>query len=1048
MGKAPQLGFGIMRLPQDNGQIDWLKIEEIIEEYMKGDFCYFDLHPSYMYNQAQDIFRELVVKKYFREKYIIANKMPYYGIKNYRDYELIFNNELVKCGVEWFDYYMLHAVTREVYELHEQLGGFDFLKEKKKQKKIKYIGFSFHDKPDLLEEILKNHPEVDFVQLQINYLDWESPVICSRRCYEVAIRYNKRIMVMEPIKGGALANQIEFDGSMLTPKKLAKLSLEFVVALPGIDVVLSGMSDKNHVIENRETLSVSCKAKNNKVYQKLRDQINRENKIPCTACRYCVRECPKKIVIPDIISLLNASGRVGAHDRTFQGRYRIFYNGYIYGQGKAEDCISCGKCEIRCPQKLEIRAYMKEAAAMFNENNSSSMNYYTSERNTQILIYLMKAHGIRKVIVSPGTTNINFVYSIQQDSYFEIYSAADERSAAYIACGLAEESSEPVALSCTGATASRNYLPALTEAYYRKLPVLAITSTQHEGRIGHNIPQVIDRTNIPNDTVKVSVNIPAVKDMDDEFVCETRINKALLVLNHRGSGPAHINLTTLYNTDFSVRNLPAARVIKRIFVKDIFPVISDGRIGIFCGSHSKWGDGLTKKVDAFCKLHNAVVICDHTSNYKGQFGVLASLVLAQEKQNCVLNEFALIIHIGNVSGSYLNLHTQEVWRVNSDGEVCDTFRKLKFVFEMEEISFFERYVNKESLKEVECSQEKEWKSEYNRLYKKMPELPFSNAWVAKKTAGKLPDNAVLHLGILNSLRSWNFFRVSNNVAVYSNTGGFGIDGCVSSLIGASLANPEKLYYGVVGDLAFFYDMNALGNRHLGTNLRLILINNGCGTEFKNYNHLASKFSNEVDVYIAAAGHYGNKSDLLIKNYAENLGLEYKSVYTKDEYLDILPKLVSEKKSEKSLLVEVFTNSEDESRALNIINTIDGEIYINKDTDNKILEPLRISLQEDKKIVVLWGTGNCFSKNLSKVEQYCNIQYVCDNNSNKWGKEIVSGIKCISPKELAEMDNIFVVIMIEEVGMAFQIANQLLDMGISSFDIIHNWLMYVHSERYV
>lgn len=1046
MGKAPQLGFGIMRLPQSNGKIDWLKTEEIIDEYMKGDFCYFDIHPSYMFNQAENIFRKLVVKKYLRESYYIANKMPYYGIKNYRDYELIFATELDNCGVEWFDYYMLHAVTSEVYQMHEKLGGFNFLKKKKEENKIKYIGFSFHDKPELLEEILTKHPEVDFVQLQINYLDWDSPVICSCECYQIARKHNKRIIVMEPIKGGSLANQIELEGSVLSPKWLAKLSLEFVASLPGIDTILSGMSDKEQVIENRFTLSQPVKSVDNKVYLKLKNEINKENKIPCTACKYCVRECPKKINIPNIIFMINSKKSL-PFNKDLMGSKSI-YRSIVHGKGKAGDCISCGKCESRCPQKLEIRLYMKEASRMFEEDTLININNYTSERNAQILIYLMKAHGIKKVVISPGATNINLVYSIQQDGFFEIYSAADERSAAYIACGLAEESGEPVALSCTGATASRNYLPALTEAYYRKLPVLAITSTQYEGRIGHNIPQVIDRTAILNDIAKISVNISTIKDMEDEWVCETRINKALLELKHRGCGPAHINLTTSYSTDFSVRNLPSARVIKRIMERDIFPDILDEKIGIFCGAHSKWGDELTDKVDNFCRLHNAVVICDHTSNYRGRYGVLASLVMSQEIQNSTLNSFGLIIHIGNVSGAYLNLCAQEVWRINPDGEVCDTFRKLKYVFEMEELSFFERYISNDSLKDEDCSQEKEWKEEYNRIYKKIPELPFSNAWISQKTANLLPDNSVLHLGILNSLRCWNFFQITKNVMVYSNTGGFGIDGCLSTLLGASLANPDKLYYGVVGDLAFFYDMNVLGNRHLGSNLRLILINNGCGTEFKNYNHMASKFSEETDPYIAAAGHYGNKSGLLVKNYAENLGFEYKSIFSKEDYLNVLPELVSEKMLDKSLLIEVFTNNEDESRALKIINTIDGELDRNQKSVKKVSEPLRISQIRDKKEVVLWGTGYSFSKNLCKVEQYCKVKYVCDNNSNKWGTEIVSGIKCISPKELEQMENIIVVIMLDDASIAFQIANQLLDMGISSFDLVYNWLQYANSGTYV
>ena len=172
--------------------------------------------------------------------------------------------------------------------------------------------------------------------------------------------------------------------------------------------------------------------------------------------------------------------------------------------------------------------------------------FYTSEKNTQMLVSLMKAHGIKKIVASPGTTNICLVQSLQYDNYFDVYSAADERSAAYIACGLAEESGEPVALSCTGATASRNYVSGLTEAYYRKLPILAITSTQHIGRVGQNIPQVLDRSNLMNDIVKYSITIPTIYNDEDKWACNVCLNTALLELRRKGGGPVHINLTTTY----------------------------------------------------------------------------------------------------------------------------------------------------------------------------------------------------------------------------------------------------------------------------------------------------------------------------------------------------------------------------------------------------------------------------------------------------------------------------------------------------------------------
>ena len=209
--------------------------------------------------------------------------------------------------------------------------------------------------------------------------------------------------------------------------------------------------------------------------------------------------------------------------------------------------------------------------------------YYTDERNVQILISLLKEHGIKRVVASPGSTNVTFVGSIQQDSFFEIYSCVDERSAAYMACGMAAESCEPVALSCTGATASRNYYPALTEAYYRKLPILAITSTQEEANIGHLIPQVLDRSAQPHDIVKMSVHLQTVKDDIDEWDVTIKANKAILELNHHGSGPVHVNLTTRYSKNFMVKKLNPVRKIERICLKDEWPLMPNCKIAVFVG---------------------------------------------------------------------------------------------------------------------------------------------------------------------------------------------------------------------------------------------------------------------------------------------------------------------------------------------------------------------------------------------------------------------------------------------------------------------------------
>lgn len=543
--------------------------------------------------------------------------------------------------------------------------------------------------------------------------------------------------------------------------------------------------------------------------------------------------------------------------------------------------------------------------------------FYTSERSQQIVIALLKAHGIRKVIASPGTTNFTFVGSIQQDPWFEIYSSVDERSAAYIACGLAAESGEPVVLTCTGATASRNYMPGLTEAYYRKLPIIAITANQGTALVGHHIAQNIDRSVIPNDIAKISVNIPFCKDWEDEWNCEILVNRALLELSHNGGGPVHINLATRYSRDFSVKQLPSARIIKRIKDGDKYPSIPQGRIAIFIGAHKNFTEKETNCIDNFCASNNAVVICDHTSGYYGKYRVTFSLIGIQKQYKSTVTDIDLLIHLGEVSGDYDHgINTKEVWRINEDGEIRDTFKCLTYVFEMPEAQFLKAYTTPSTKDDLFLQQ---CKDEYNNCYSQIPELPFSNAWIAKQIASLLPTNSVLHLGILNTLRSWNFFEIASGVKTYSNVGGFGIDGGISSLIGASLVDLTKIYFGIVGDLAFFYDMNSLGNRHISNNLRLMLINNGRGTEFRNYNHPCSQFGEAADPFMAAAGHYGAKSTSLVKDYAKALGYEYLSASCKEEFQQCYEEFITPQKKNAPIIFEVFTDSTNESSALQLIH---------------------------------------------------------------------------------------------------------------------------------
>ena len=545
--------------------------------------------------------------------------------------------------------------------------------------------------------------------------------------------------------------------------------------------------------------------------------------------------------------------------------------------------------------------------------------FYSSERNVQILVALLKAKGIRRVVASPGTTNINFVWSVQQDPFFEVFSAVDERHAAYLACGMAAESGEPVVLSCTGATASRNYFPGLTEAYYRKIPVLAVTASQVFERVGNLSPQMIDRTTQPKDLVRFSAQCAVPRDDAGARTCELLLNRALIALTRHGGGPVHINLETHYSGDFAVKELPAVRVIRQVVSTDAaWPELPQGRVGVWIGAHRRFTEAETAAIEAFAKAHDAAVFVDHTSGYAGPSAVHGSFLLSQggwaAEHKALFPE--VLIHIGEVSGDYPALalgRAKEVWRVSEDGEARDLMGKLTAVF-------FRHYTSEGAQAGVEPSPiAQAWHAEDAALRARIPELPFSNPWLAQRITPEVPAGGAVHLGILNSLRSWNLFPLPAGVESACNVGGFGIDGIVSTVLGASLASPGKRFFAVVGDLAFFYDLNALGNRHVGKNLRILLVNNAAGAEFHLYNHPAHRFGEDSKPYMAADGHFANQSRDLVRHYATDLGLGYRAADSKEAFEEVLPWFLGD--SDRSLVLECFTRTEDESEAHRLINAL-------------------------------------------------------------------------------------------------------------------------------
>ena len=417
------------------------------------------------------------------------------------------------------------------------------------------------------------------------------------------------------------------------------------------------------------------------------------------------------------------------------------------------------------------------------------------------------------------------------------------------------------------------------------------------------------------DLVKSSVYVQIVRDAKDEANAALRINQAISALTLNGGGPSHINLETSYSQLWNASELPFVKVIHRVDMDGKFPELPKGKIALFIGSHKAFTASDIEAIDAFCYNHNAVVFCDHTSNYKGQFRQMNAM-LSLRHANC-MRGIDLLIHFGEISGDHFAVgdDAKNVWRISNDGQIRDRYGKLTYLFNMTEAQFFNHY--KDENVNPGDSFLKECQTEYQQMYENLPELPFSNIWCAKQWHDRVPENSCMHFGILTSLRSWNFFDVPKSVNTMSNVGGFGTDGMMSSLIGASLVHPDKLYFGIVGDLAFFYDLNSLGNRHIGKNVRIMLFNNGKGCEFKHNMSPGHIFKDDVDLYISAAGHFGKQSPTLVRDYAQNLGFKYLTASTKEEFLSNIDEYLNPKIS-KSYIFEIFTQDVNECEALKLM----------------------------------------------------------------------------------------------------------------------------------
>lgn len=541
---------------------------------------------------------------------------------------------------------------------------------------------------------------------------------------------------------------------------------------------------------------------------------------------------------------------------------------------------------------------------------------YTNIPGVQILISLLKQHNIKHLVISPGTRNTALVHSVENDDFFKCYSVVDERSAGFFALGLSEKLDVPVCVTCTAATATCNYMPAIKEAYERNIQLVALTADQDTYTRFHMGDQNIDQVNMFDGYVKYAVDVPKILNESDYWYFNRCVNEAILALNHHGKGPIQINYRMNYSLDelatFPESEIKVTRKVTRYDLDDLnfkklAEQITNKKVLIFAGSDYTNDDKLKKEILKFKKKTGAVILADYYSNIIGD-EVINPSILGDVYGNRAyeLLKPDLIIMLGSNIYAPIKYNAElfrfniETWQIAVDGMLNDGFRNVNKLIEATSLDFFSM-INKH-IKDMPVSNFNEiWQSAMGLI--EFKDLGFTHMGVIKKFMEELPNKGIMHMSVLDAIRISNYYKMPDNIKCFANIGADGIDGALSTFLGQA-ANTDDLAFLLIGDLSFLYDMNAL-YQSIPNNVRIVLINNYAGAEFhKNFG--LEKIST-LNKHIAA----GHNTDM---SYTELMaGFKYLSASNFEELDNSLKELFNE--SAQPIILEVFTDADKDAKTL-------------------------------------------------------------------------------------------------------------------------------------